>query len=619
MPALVTSNFRISNAKQFINSFQPSTWGGCQRAEDVSHIFLFIGTPIAWSETHAGYSDTIVPSPDGDVQGNVYVPYRDMIALDRVANTDIRHGIKRTTWTSGTVYSKYDDQDPSVAKGLVDYFVYTTAGSVFKCLDNYGGSPSTAEPTVPSTELAKPEPFTTSDGYRWQFMYTISSGDQSFISTNYIPVRTLNAFSELDGTNHPAGYVDLATVQKNANAGTLDSYVVVAGGAGYTAHSGGIPEASRTVASNTASITNVRFVDLTSHSVLSGLTSNTFQNAFFLSYTGSEENPTVNFSSNVERYDASLRRVFLSETIPGEDVDITGNYYHIGPKIQITGDGQGANAYATIDNAGASGINRVRPLVTPLQPATGIGNTYTTANVAVIQPQSGLGSGANIRAIIPPPGGHGNDPITELNGWNVIVQKTLTGNLASNPDTKLTKLWPTSNEYRTIGLIRNAILSNGYSKATIDTPGTNGKNWYANATPVHQAHWLYVNTTHGSAGSWVPSADEEVIGLSYGATARLVEYDSGKMVLVNVTANTTGGLFDGFEQIALKSDQTKYFRANGYVINGEGARITPTVVTDVQLPGELVHGSGEILYVENRAPITRSSDQSEDIKLIIEF
>ena len=117
----------------------------------------------------------------------------------------------------------------------------------------------------------------------------------------------------------------------------------------------------------------------------------------------------------------------------------------------------------------------------------------------------------------------------------------------------------------------------------------------------------------------MPAADEEVIGLSYGATARLVEYDSGKMVLVNVTANTTGGLFDNFERIALKSDQTKYFRANGYVVNGSGTRITPTVVTDVQLPGELVHGSGEILYVENRAPITRSSDQSEDIKLIIEF
>ena len=29
--------------------------------------------------------------------------------------------------------------------------------------------------------------------------------------------------------------------------------------------------------------------------------------------------------------------------------------------------------------------------------------------------------------------------------------------------------------------------------------------------------------------------------------------------------------------------------------------------------------TGEIIYIENRAPVTRASDQTEDIKLIIEF
>ena len=29
--------------------------------------------------------------------------------------------------------------------------------------------------------------------------------------------------------------------------------------------------------------------------------------------------------------------------------------------------------------------------------------------------------------------------------------------------------------------------------------------------------------------------------------------------------------------------------------------------------------SGNILYVENRKPISRASDQTEDIKLIVEF
>jgi hypothetical protein len=30
-------------------------------------------------------------------------------------------------------------------------------------------------------------------------------------------------------------------------------------------------------------------------------------------------------------------------------------------------------------------------------------------------------------------------------------------------------------------------------------------------------------------------------------------------------------------------------------------------------------GSGEIIYIENRAPVARAADQTEDIKLIIEF
>ena len=35
--------------------------------------------------------------------------------------------------------------------------------------------------------------------------------------------------------------------------------------------------------------------------------------------------------------------------------------------------------------------------------------------------------------------------------------------------------------------------------------------------------------------------------------------------------------------------------------------------------GSMQIGSGNIIYVENRAPVARASDQTEDIKLIIEF
>ena len=35
--------------------------------------------------------------------------------------------------------------------------------------------------------------------------------------------------------------------------------------------------------------------------------------------------------------------------------------------------------------------------------------------------------------------------------------------------------------------------------------------------------------------------------------------------------------------------------------------------------GAMQIGSGDVIYIENRAPVARASDQTEDIKLIIEF
>ena len=35
--------------------------------------------------------------------------------------------------------------------------------------------------------------------------------------------------------------------------------------------------------------------------------------------------------------------------------------------------------------------------------------------------------------------------------------------------------------------------------------------------------------------------------------------------------------------------------------------------------GDLRKFSGDVLYIENRSPVTRADDQIEDVKLIIEF
>ena len=67
-----------------------------------------------------------------------------------------------------------------------------------------------------------------------------------------------------------------------------------------------------------------------------------------------------------------------------------------------------------------------------------------------------------------------------------------------------------------------------------------------------------------------------------------------------------------------------------YIISPESAAsATPNTGSSTDVNGvsitsgysnpELAADSGDILYVENRSPITRASDQTENIKLIIEF
>jgi len=41
--------------------------------------------------------------------------------------------------------------------------------------------------------------------------------------------------------------------------------------------------------------------------------------------------------------------------------------------------------------------------------------------------------------------------------------------------------------------------------------------------------------------------------------------------------------------------------------------------TSAVVGGDFEKFSGDVLYVENRSPVTRADDQIEDVKLIIEF
>ena len=74
----------------------------------------------------------------------------------------------------------------------------------------------------------------------------------------------------------------------------------------------------------------------------------------------------------------------------------------------------------------------------------------------------------------------------------------------------------------------------------------------------------------------------------------------------------------GFNGIHGYFTNTEVIAANTTGAGGSGASATANGSGSVT-GGDLTRFSGDVLYVENRSPVTRASDQIEDVKLIIEF
>lgn len=232
--------------------------------------------------------------------------------------------------------------------------------------------------------------------------------------------------------------------------------------------------------------------------------------------------------------------------------------------IKVTAGGSGyATAPAvtiTGDGTGATANSTITANVVTSVTITSTGTGYTRASVA-------FGSGAaTATAIISPRGGHGSNAVEELGGKYVMLNVRLDGT-ESNTIT-------TSNEFRQVGLVRDPYLYGTTTRAV--------------ASSFRQT---FRYTLSGASGTF--NLDETVTSGSN--TASLVEYTAPNLF-------TTLPLNLPF--------------ANGASISCTGG--ATGTISIISTPG-LQPYSGDIIYVENRVPISRAADQIEDIKLIIQF
>jgi hypothetical protein len=158
-------------------------------------------------------------------------------------------------------------------------------------------------------------------------------------------------------------------------------------------------------------------------------------------------------------------------------------------------------------------------------------------------------------------------------------------------------------------------VSNDFRKITlIRDPQSGGSAATANTLRATRA----INVA-GITGAYV--VDEKITQATTGAVGKVVEWDSTNSILYYIqTRHNDEGLDSNGNQTA--------FSGSNIVTGAGGATSTPTTSTSTinnvsftsgYSASEIDHDSGDILYIENRAPITRAADQTENIKLVIEF
>ena len=402
---LITNPFKTHIAKQFVESLT-----------EPQNTIYYIGAHRSLKFVN----DELPPAPETNIDGTHYKLYDELIFGKHVTANDVVHMIRNVPWVSGTVYEMYDSL--LNAPETKNFFVVSAEASeyhVFKCLNNNGGVPSTAQPK--RSEVSPADDFyKTSDGYEWKYMYTITASQYlKFATADYVPV------------------FENAEVRANAIDGSIDTILIE--DAGFSYHSYAIGTFKDVTIGGNNLIYTLESSDMT-------LSSNDafYENCsiYINSGTGAGEVRTI-----VDYFTSGGEKSIVIDS----PFDITPNgssQFIIAPRVIISGDGAGAKARCDVNTNDGSIesitiINRGQKYT--FASVEVVGNTGTTAVATT--------SSATVRPVISPPGGHGSDVINELYASRVGIAIEFIGAEANTI--------PVANDYRKISLIKDPLFKDG--------------------------------------------------------------------------------------------------------------------------------------------------------------
>ena len=246
--------------------------------------------------------------------------------------------------------------------------------------------------------------------------------------------------------------------------------------------------------------------------------------------------------------------------------------------VPINGDGASGVATVTVTDGAVASVTITTP---------GTGYTFAVIDVDAI---SGIGTpstSAIVTPIIGPKGGHGYNAVNELGGFYVMSNTSIASTEGGGD-------FVVDQDFRRVGIVLNPY---NYGTTTISTASTlsglKSMTFAASPTPGTFVH------------------DEIITGGTSDAKGKVVHWDSTNRVLKYIQTQWTG------VETAVGADKNKLTAfAVSEVVTGAG--LATGTIASLTNP-EIDYYSGNIIYAEDRSPITRATDQTENVKLIVEF
>lgn len=386
------------------------------------NLYFFIGKLTEWNENS-------IPTPDISDKNSATI-VDDIASLKRILKSDMRLGIKFYPWNQGAIYSQYDPtKNPYevINNGAIDAYTYPFYCihnyKIYKCINNNNDNESITAPdgiTEPTSVITS-----STDGYVWKYMGTITQSDYDFITNDYVPVSYLITDElhlaqwdvQMAATNN-----GISTYKILGNIGTTNpanyTFKIFKDDIAQEAYNSQVIPPINVIVNNESQISNIFALNPGE---------NFNSNCIALIYSSSAEGAGA--YTHPSDYSGSDGKVTLNPTT-GAIISITflnpvqqGLNYNSNAKIIIVGKFK--------DDA----INPIHAEVTPLIQGSSVvsanivnpGNGYEYARAFVIPGVANNNAigGAVLDVIMAPKNGHGYNIVKEM-GANALIIKCLT-------------------------------------------------------------------------------------------------------------------------------------------------------------------------------------------------